>query len=444
MPATVVVGLQWGDEGKGKAVDLLARSGAVVVRFQGGDNAGHTVKVGQEVFKLHLIPSGVLHPDVTPVIGHGVVVNPRVLLDEIAMLEARGIGTHRLRVSAQAHVVMPYHLALDSAMEDRLAKEEIGTTRRGIGPAYADRALRIGIRVEDLLDPSGLRAKLERVVPQKDALLAAVGGSARRAGGLDIEALHADAVEWGKALAGLVTDTTRLVQDALAEGRQVLCEGAQGTLLDLDHGTYPYVTSSSPTAAGACVGAGLAPSQIDEVVGVMKAYATRVGSGPFPTELHDDRGGTHLSERGQEYGTTTGRRRRCGWFDAVSLRYAARINGVTSIMLNKLDVLTGLGEIRTAVAYEIDGVEVTDWPLPLDLLSRARPLYRHFPGWDEDLADARSMADLPPAAARYVDALEELAGVAITIVSVGPERAQTLARLAGAEEQVPVAAGARA
>jgi adenylosuccinate synthase len=443
MPATVVVGLQWGDEGKGKAVDVLARPGAVVVRFQGGDNAGHTVKLGQEVFKLHLVPSGVLHPDVTPVIGHGVVVNPRVLLDEIAMLEARGIRTDRLRLSARAHVVMPYHVALDHAMEDRLAKEEIGTTRRGIGPAYADRALRIGIRVEDLLDPSELRAKLERVVPQKDALLAVAGDLTPRASGLDIETLHADAVEWGKALAGMVTDTTRLVQDALAEGGQVLCEGAQGTLLDLDHGTYPYVTSSSPTAAGACVGTGLAPTQVDEVVGVMKAYATRVGSGPFPTEIIDANAGAHLSERGQEYGTTTGRRRRCGWFDAVSLRHAVRLNGVSSVMLNKLDVLTGLDEICVAVAYEVDGNEVMEWPLPLDLLSRARPIYRRFAGWDDELGDARTMADLPPAAARYVDALEELAGVPITIVSVGPERAQTLDRVAGGREQVPAVSGAR-
>lgn len=442
MPATVVVGLQWGDEGKGKAVDLLARPGAVVVRFQGGDNAGHTVKLGHEVFKLHLVPSGVLHPDVTPVIAHGVVVNPRVLLDEIAMLEGRGIRTHRLRVSGRAHVVMPYHVALDNAMEDRLAEGEIGTTRRGIGPAYADRALRIGIRVEDLLDPSGLRAKLERVVPQKDALLAAAGDPATRVTGLDIETLHADAVEWGKALAGLVTDTTRLVQDALADGAQVLCEGAQGTLLDLDHGTYPYVTSSSPTAAGACLGTGLAPTQVDEVVGVMKAYATRVGGGPFPTEILGGGGGAHLSERGQEFGTTTGRRRRCGWFDAVSLRHAVRLNGVSSIMLNKLDVLTGLDEICAAVAYEVDGGEVRDWPLPLDLESRARPIYRRFAGWDAELGDARTMADLPPAAAHYVDALEEFAGVPITIVSVGPERAQTLDRHARVSEPVPSVSGA--
>jgi len=439
MPATVVVGLQWGDEGKGKAIDFLARPGAVVVRYQGGDNAGHTVKLGDEVFKLHLVPSGVLHPDVTPVIGHGVVVNPQTLLGEIAMLEARGIRTNRLRISSRAHVIMPYHVALDGAMEDRLAKEEIGTTRRGIGPAYADRALRIGLRIEDLLDPPALRAKLERVVPQKEAVIAAAEGGAP-GGRFDVEALYADAVGWGHALEGLVTDTTRLLQHALTDGAQILLEGAQGTLLDLDHGTYPYVTSSSPTAGGACVGSGLAPTQIDDVIGVMKAYTTRVGGGPFPTELADSVG-ARLRERGQEYGTTTGRQRRCGWFDAVPLRHAVAINGVSSIMLNKLDVLTGLDEIFVAIAYEVDGREITDWPLPNGLLARARPIYRRFTGWDEELGDSRDAADLSPAAARYVDVLEELAGVPIAIVSVGPERTQTVLRRAGAEERVAVPAG---
>jgi adenylosuccinate synthase len=425
MPATVLVGLQWGDEGKGKAIDVLAEPGAYVVRYQGGDNAGHTVILGEEVFKLHLVPSGVLHPDVTPVIGHGVVLNPRVLLDEIAMLDSRGIRTDRLRVSNRAHVIMPYHLALDGAMEDRLAEGEIGTTRRGIGPAYADRALRIGLRVEDLLDPPGLRTRLERIVPQKEALLASLGGGASV--GLDVDALHREAVGWGHALGGLVTDTTRLIQDALADGAQVLLEGAQGTLLDLDHGTYPYVTSSSPTAAGACVGSGVAPTQVDNVIGVMKAYVTRVGSGPFPTELADGIG-AQLRERGQEYGTTTGRQRRCGWFDAVSLHHAVSINGVSSIMLNKLDVLTGLDEVLVATAYEVDGSEVTSWPLPLEAMSRARPVYQRFPGWTEELGDARTADDLCSPAAEYVDALEQLAGVPISILSVGPERTQTMSR----------------
>jgi len=423
MLATVVVGLQWGDEGKGKAIDLLARAGALVVRYQGGDNAGHTVVLGDETFKLHLVPSGVLHPDVTPVIAHGVVVNPAVLLDEMAMLEARGVSTGRLRLSARCHLIMPYHLALDAAMEARLAGEELGTTHRGIGPAYADRALRIGLRVEDLLDPPALRRHLERVVPEKNAVLHGTYGLEP----FDVDELHAAGMRQGEALRPYVADTTRLVQEALGRGDQVLFEGAQGTLLDLDHGTYPFVTSSHPTAGGACTGGGVGPSQIGSVIGVMKAYATRVGSGPFPTELGEPIG-THLLERGREYGTTTGRRRRCGWFDAVPLRYAVAVNGVTEIMLNKIDILSGLDEVLVCVAYEVDGRRVTDWPLPLGELSRAVPVYERFAGWSADLSELRAATELPIAVRRYVDALEELAGVPITIVSVGPERTQTIGR----------------
>jgi adenylosuccinate synthase len=423
--ATIVVGLQWGDEGKGKAIDLLARPGALVVRFQGGDNAGHTVVLGDEVFKLHLVPSGVLHPDVTPVIAHGVVVNPAVLLEEMALLEARGVSTARLRLSAGAHLIMPYHLALDGAMETRLGGGGIGTTRRGIGPAYADRALRIGLRVADLLDPPLLRRRLERVLPEKSALLREYG--ARE---FDLDELYGSAVAWGEALRPLVADTTALVQDALARGDQVLFEGAQGTLLDLDHGTYPYVTSSHPIAGGACVGGGIGPSQVGAVIGVMKAYATRVGSGPFPTEL-DDETGRHLLERGREYGTTTGRRRRCGWFDAVPLRYAIAVNGVTEIMLNKLDILSGLDEVRLCVAYELDGRRVDRWPLTEDELARATPVYQAFTGWGEDVHLAQAASELPVPALRYVDALEDLAGVPISIVSVGPERNQTIRRASG-------------
>jgi adenylosuccinate synthase len=426
MPATVVVGLQWGDEGKGKAIDLLARPGALVVRYQGGDNAGHTIVLGDEVFKLHLVPSGVLHPDVTPVIAHGVVVNPAVLLDEMAMLEARGVSTAGLRLSAGAHLIMPYHLALDGAMESRLGDEGIGTTRRGIGPAYADRALRIGLRVGDLLDPPGLRHLLERVVPEKNLLLREYGAPT-----FDVGELHATAVGWGERLRPLVADTTHLVQDALTQGRQVLFEGAQGTLLDLDHGTYPYVTSSHPIAGGACVGGGIGPSQVGAVIGVMKAYATRVGSGPFPTEL-DDETGRHLLERGREYGTTTGRRRRCGWFDAVPLRHAITVNGTTEIMLNKLDILSGLDEVRLCVAYDLDGRRVADWPLAADELARAIPVYETFAGWSGDLHLARAASDLPVAALGYVDALEDLAGVPITVVSVGPERSETVRRASSA------------
>jgi adenylosuccinate synthase len=424
MLATVVVGLQWGDEGKGKAIDLLARPGALVVRYQGGDNAGHTVVLGDEVFKLHLVPSGVLHPDVIPVIAHGVVVNPAVLLDEIAMLESRGVSTANLRLSAGAHVIMPYHLALDGAMEARLAGEGLGTTRRGIGPAYADRALRTGLRVADLLDPASLRRHLELIIPEKNAVLRSYGRP-----GFDPSELYHTAIAQGEALRPLITDTTRLVQEALANGQQVFFEGAQGALLDLDHGSYPFVTSSHPTAAGACTGGGVAPRQIGSVIGVMKAYATRVGSGPFPTELEDPIG-QHLLERGREYGTTTGRQRRCGWFDAVPLRSVLTVNGVTEIMLNKLDILSGLDEVRLCTAYEVDGRRVTDWPLPDDELARATPAYETFAGWNADLSGARAASQLPVAALRYVDALEDLAGVPITIVSVGPERSQSFERRA--------------
>ncbi len=430
MPATVVVGLQWGDEGKGKTTDLLAASVSLVVRYQGGDNAGHTVVVGDEVFKLHLVPSGVLHPHITPIIGSGVVVNPRILLDEIAMLEERGIDASRVRVSRAAHVIMPYHVELDRAAEARLDKGGIGTTRRGIGPAYADRAWRTGIRMGDLLRPAALRQKLARVLPERNAILHETFGLPA----FDLDVLHADAVAWGEQLTGRVVETVSLVQDALAGGKHVLLEGAQGTLLDLDHGTYPYVTSSNPTAGGACTGGGVGPRQIGQVIGVMKAYSTRVGSGPFPTELEDEPG-RHLLDKGREFGTTTGRRRRCGWFDAATLPYAVAVNSVSSIMLNKLDILSGLPEIKLCTGYRLDGQEVR-WPLELDDLERVQPVYETFPGWEADLSRVRSMSELPAAAAAYIDALEELAGVPIALVSVGPERSQTIVRgvVEGVEE----------
>jgi adenylosuccinate synthase len=422
MPATIVIGLQWGDEGKGKAVDLLVEPGALVVRYQGGDNAGHTIVLGTETFKLHLVPSGVLHPDVTPVIAHGVVVNPQVLLDEIDKLEARGISTARLRLSAGAHLILPYHVALDAAMEARLGDEGIGTTRRGIGPAYADRALRTSIRAGDLLEPSRLRHLLERLVPEKNAVLAAYG-----AAGVDIDELYTGLVAQADRLAPIIVDTDALVQAALASGKHVLFEGAQGTLLDIDQGSYPFVTSSHPTAGGACIGGGISPRQVGNVIGVMKAYATRVGSGPFPTELEDPIG-RHLLEKGREYGTTTGRRRRCGWFDAVPLRFAIELNGVTEIMLNKLDILSGLDEIRVCVGYQLDGQRVSSWPLSADQLAGVQPIYETFAGWQQDLGAARTLAELPLPALRYLDALEARAGVPITLVSVGPERSQTIRR----------------
>jgi adenylosuccinate synthase len=423
MPATVVVGLQWGDEGKGKTTDFLAEQVAMVVRYQGGDNAGHTVVIGNEVFKLHLVPSGILYPHIVPVIGPGVVVNPATLLDELDALAARGIDTGRLRVSLGAHAILPYHRALDAAREAALGWAKVGTTGRGIGPAYEDRAARTGIRMADLLDPPVVAAKLARVLPEKHALLAALGASER----FDADALCAEAAAWGARLRPHLADATLLVQDALARGDHVLLEGAQGTLLDLDHGSYPFVTSSSPVAGGACTGGGIGPLQVDEVMGVMKAYATRVGGGPFPTELGDGTGEL-IATRGHEVGTTTGRRRRVGWFDAVPTRYAVRVNSVSSIMLNKLDILSGLDELRLCVAYEIDGRRVETWPSSAEELARAVPVYQAFPGWPDEIHGVRALADLPEAARRYVTALEDLAGVPIVLVSVGPERTQTIER----------------
>jgi adenylosuccinate synthase len=423
MPATVIVGLQWGDEGKGKTTDFLAEQVAMVVRYQGGDNAGHTVVSGDEVFKLHLVPSGVLYAHITSVIGSGVVVNPATLISELDMLAARGIDTGRVRVSTAAHVIMPYHVALDRALETRLGAGKVGTTGRGIGPAYADRAWRVGLRMEDLLDGSLVRAKLEHVLPDKNLLLSAADGA--RTFGAD--ELVTQAVEWGERLRPHIADATWLVQDALRRGDHVLLEGAQGTLLDIDHGSYPFVTSSNPVAGGACTGGGIGPLQVDEVIGVMKAYSTRVGSGPYPTELLDDVG-QGIAARGNEVGTTTGRPRRVGWFDAVPLRYAVAVNSVSSIMLNKLDILSGIDPIRLCVAYEIDGRRVEAWPSSATVLANATPIYEEFAGWSEPIHATRSLADLPENARRYVSALEEHAGVPIVLVSVGPERTQTIER----------------
>jgi adenylosuccinate synthase len=422
MPATVIVGLQWGDEGKGKTTDFLAEQTAMVVRYQGGDNAGHTVVRGDEVFKLRLTPSGVLYPHMTSVIGNGVVVNPVTLIDEFDMLTARGIDVARVRVSRSAHVIMPYHVALDRGNEVRLADARVGTTGRGIGPAYADRAWRLGLRMEDLIDRRVLRERLTRSLPDKNLALGAMGADR-----FEVDELVDQAATWGDRLREHLDDTTWLVQAALARGEHVLLEGAQGTLLDLDHGSYPFVTSSNPVAGGACTGSGIGPLQVDEVIGVMKAYSTRVGSGPFPTEL-TDAVGAGIAERGREYGTVTGRPRRVGWFDAVPLRYAVAVNSVSSIMLNKLDILSGLERVRVCVAYEIDGRRVETWPSSGAALSRATPIYESFDGWREPINDVRSLADLPEEARRYLTAIEEHAGVPIVLVSVGPERTQTIER----------------
>jgi len=422
MPATVIVGLQWGDEGKGKTTDFLAEQVAMVVRYQGGDNAGHTVVTGDEVFKLHLVPSGVLYPHITSVIGNGVVVNPATLLAEMEMLTARGIDVSKVKVSRSAHVIMPYHVALDRGNEARLGGAKVGTTGRGIGPAYGDRAWRIGLRMEDLLDRAVLTERIGRVLPDKNLLLGAMGLEP-----MTVDALVDQALDWGRRLEGYLDDSTWLVQAALARGEHVLLEGAQGTLLDLDHGSYPFVTSSNPVAGGACTGGGIGPLQVDEVMGVMKAYATRVGSGPFPTELHDEVG-AGIASRGHEVGTTTGRPRRVGWFDAMPLRYAVAVNSISSIMLNKLDILAGIATIRLGVAYDVGGRRVDHWPSSASAIASATPIYEDFPGWDAPIHDVRSLADLPENARRYVTALEELAGVPIVLVSVGPERTQTIER----------------
>jgi adenylosuccinate synthase len=422
MPATVIVGLQWGDEGKGKTTDFLAEQVAMVVRYQGGDNAGHTVVKGDEVLKLHLVPSGVLYPHITSVIGSGVVVNPETLIGELDMLIARGIDVSRVRVSRSAHVIMPYHVALDRANEARLDGAKVGTTGRGIGPTYGDRAWRVGLRMADLLDRSLLRSRLELLLPDKNLLLRSMG-----ADGFEVDRLVELATGWGGRLAPHIDDATWLVQSALSRGDHVLFEGAQGTLLDLDHGSYPFVTSSNAVAGGATTGGGIGPLQVDEVMGVMKAYATRVGSGPFPTELDDDVG-AGIRERGHEVGTTTGRPRRVGWFDAVPIRYAVAVNSVSSIMLNKLDILSGLERIPLCVAYRIDGRRIDRWPSSAEVLARAEPIYESFDGWSEPIHAIRSLADLPENARRYVSAVEDLAGVPIVLVSVGPERTQTIER----------------
>jgi adenylosuccinate synthase len=425
MPASVIVGLQWGDEGKGKTTDFLAEQVAMVVRYQGGDNAGHTIVIGEDTFKLHLVPSGVLYGHITPVIGPGVVVNPATLLREFDELTARGIDVSHVRVSHAASLILPYHVALDKAREAALGGAKVGTTGRGIGPAYEDRAARTGLRVEDLIDPASAATRLARALPEKRALLKAL--NAEDAAAVDADAIAKQIAAWGARLRPHIADTTDLVQRALAAGEHLLFEGAQGTLLDLSHGSYPYVTSSHPIAGGAATGGGIAPMQIDEVMGVMKAYATRVGSGPFVTELTDAIG-ERIATTGHEVGTTTGRRRRVGWNDALPLRYAVQLNGVSSIMLNKLDVLSGIPEILLCVAYEIDGKRVERWPSSTAEMERATPIYERFSGWSEPIHQVRALADLPENARRYVTALEEIAGAPIVLLSVGPERTQTIER----------------
>ena len=420
MPATVVVGTQWGDEGKGKLTDLLARDAHLVVRYQGGHNAGHTIVVDGETFALQLIPSGILYDHVVPVIGNGVVVGPTVLLAECAMLQARGIDVSRLVVSGNAHLVMPYHIELDKVTERYLGKAKLGTTKRGIGPTYADKAARIGLRVQDLLDAKIFREKLEVVLREKNAILAKVYNRLP----FDADQIAAQYLdEVAPALAPMIGDSVRLVHEALDAGRQVMLEGAQATFLDLDHGTYPFVTSSNPTAGGACVGTGIGPRDVDRVIGIAKAYLTRVGSGPFPTEI-DGEQGDMLVDLGHEYGTNTGRRRRPGWLDLVLLDHAVRLNSLSEIAVTKLDVLSAFETIKVCVGYR-DGDDLYDHvPYHQSVLHRVQPVYREMPGWCSDISQVRSVSDLPQGARAYLDAIAEHTGVPVSYAGVGPGREQ--------------------
>jgi adenylosuccinate synthase len=421
MPAIVIVGAQWGDEGKGKATDLLGDEVDYVVRYQGGNNAGHTVVIGEESYALHLLPAGVLSAKATPVIGNGVVIDPAVLLGEIDGLQARGVSCDRLLISANAHLIMPHHIALDKVTERYLGNARIGTTGRGIGPTYSDKVARTGIRVQDLLDPGILCQKLELVLREKNQVLTKVYN--RR--GIDAKAAADEYLAHFKRLHQYVADTGLIINQALDQGKVVLLEGAQATQLDVDHGTYPFVTSSSPTAGGACVGAGVGPTRITKVIGIVKAYTTRVGAGPFPTELTGD-SGDWLRKQGREYGVTTGRPRRTGWFDAVIARYATRINGITDYFLTKLDVLTGLERVPVCVAYDVGGTRYDEVPMTQTDFHHAVPVYEYLDGWWEDISDVKEFGDLPANAQAYVRAVEGMIGAPLAGIGVGPRRDQTL------------------
>jgi len=423
VPATVVVGTQWGDEGKGKLTDLLSKEMDVVVRYQGGHNAGHRIVVDGEAFALQLVPSGILYPSVTPVIGNGVVVDPKVLLAELDTLAEKGVDTNRLLVSGNAHLIMPYHQELDRVTERFLGRNALGTTRRGIGPAYADKATRVGLRVQDLLDAKIFREKLAVALKEKNGLLSRVYNRLPLSAD-EICANYLD--EYAPRIAPMIADTVSFLHDQLDVGRHVLLEGAQATFLDLDHGTYPFVTSSNPVAGGACTGSGIGPRQITRVIGIAKAYVTRVGAGPFPTELTDDVGEL-LVERGHEFGTNTGRKRRCGWFDVPMARLAARLNSLTDIALTKLDVLDALETVRVCVAYEAGGTRYDYPPYHQSVLHSVTPVYEDLPGWREDLSGCTTFSDLPAAARDYVAFLAERTGVPIHVVGVGPGREQFVA-----------------
>jgi adenylosuccinate synthase len=417
MSGTALVGIQWGDEGKGKVTDLLAEHTSYVVRYQGGNNAGHTIVVGDEKYALHLVPTGILYSHCTPVIGPGVVVDPGVLLDEMTALTQRGIDTSRLKVSGNAHVIMPYHLELDKVTERFLGRNRLGTTKRGIGPAYADKAARIGIRMQDLLEEKIFSAKLEVALKEKNQVLTRVFGRLP----VDEAEIREQYIDYGERLRSHIVDTVLLVQRALDNDENVLFEGAQATMLDLDHGTYPFVTSSNPIAGGACAGAGVGPRDIERIIGITKSYCTRVGSGPFPSEA-DPADAEVLVEVGGEYGTTTGRKRRCGWLDAVAGRYAARLNTLTELVVTKLDVLSSFESVKVCTAYEFEGERYGEFPPHQTIFNKCKPVYEEFPGWGDDISGARSLDDLPKEARSYLEAVEDLFGTPISWASVGPER----------------------
>jgi len=421
MPAIVLLGAQWGDEGKGKATDLLGDRVDYVVRYQGGNNAGHTVVIGDQKYALHLLPSGILSPNVIPVIGNGVVIDPAVLLTEIKGLNERGIDTSKLKISTNAHLITPYHRTIDKVSERFLGKSKIGTTGRGIGPAYADKINRIGIRVQDLFDPSILKQKIEAALHDKNQILIKVFNRK----GITVDEVLDEYLGYAQILKPYVADTALLLDQALKSGKNVLLEGSQGTLLDVDHGTYPFVTSSNPAAGGASTGSGIGPTKITRVIGILKAYTTRVGSGPFPTELFDE-DGEALRKIGGEVGVTTGRNRRCGWFDAPIARYAVRVNGLTDFFLTKLDVLTGWEKIPVCVAYEVDGVRVEELPASQTDFHHAKPIYEYLPGWKENISKAKSVDDLPNNAKEYVKFLEKVSGAPISAIGVGPGRDETI------------------
>ncbi|WP_040226351.1 adenylosuccinate synthase [Bhargavaea cecembensis] len=420
MPSVVVVGTQWGDEGKGKITDFLSEHAEVISRYQGGNNAGHTIIFGGETYKLHLIPSGIFYQDKTSVIGNGMVVDPKALVHELEGLQARGVQTDNLRISNRAHVILPYHIKLDEVEELRKGANKIGTTGKGIGPAYMDKAGRIGIRMADLLDKEVFEEKLTRNLAEKNRLLEKM----YETDGFRVEDILEEYYGYGQKIAQYVTDTSKVLNDALDEGRRVLFEGAQGVMLDIDQGTYPFVTSSNPVAGGVTIGAGVGPTKIDHVVGVCKAYTSRVGDGPFPTELFDETG-NRIREVGKEYGTTTGRPRRIGWFDTVVVRHARRVSGLTDLTVNSIDVLTGLETVKICTAYRYNGELLTEYPANLRVLDQCEPVYEEMPGWSEDITGCRSLDELPETARHYLERISQLTGVQISIFSVGPDRTQT-------------------